>query len=79
MCNDSKEHEEECFVDKKYDINSVYKKYVATELYAPLLVVLGWVGLSPNFSTCSGLGWVGSVSWCCWIGLGHTKWTHGQL
>ena len=23
-----------------------------------LLVVLGWVGLGPNFSTCSGLGWV---------------------
>jgi len=35
-----------------------------------LLVVLGWVGLSPNFSICSGLGWVG---------LGQTKWTHGQL
>ena len=27
-----------------------------------LLVVLGWVELGPNFSTCSGLGWVGSVS-----------------
>jgi len=24
-----------------------------------LLVVVGWVGLGPNFSTCSGLGWVG--------------------
>jgi len=60
MCNDSKEHEEECFVDKKYDINSVYKKYVTTELYAPLLVVLGRVGLGPNFSTCCGFGWVGS-------------------
>jgi len=27
-----------------------------------LLVILGWVGLGPNFSTCSGLGWVRSVS-----------------
>jgi len=30
-----------------------------------LLVVLGWVRLGPNFSTCSGftgLGWVESVS-----------------
>ena len=35
-----------------------------------MLDVLGWVGLGPNFPTCSGLGWVGS---------GHTKWTHGQL
>jgi len=33
--------------------------------------------LGPIFFTCSGLGWVGSVSW--WLGLGHTKWTHGQL
>ena len=32
-----------------------------------LLVVLGWVALGPNFSTCSGLGWIGS----------H-KWTNGQ-
>ena len=24
-----------------------------------LLVVLCWVGLGPNFPTCSGLGWVG--------------------
>jgi len=31
------------------------------------LVVLGWVGLGPNFSTCSVLGWIGSVSW--WVGL----------
>jgi len=28
---------------------------------------IGWVGLGPNFPTCSGLGWVGSVSW--WAGL----------
>ena len=27
-----------------------------------LLVVLGWVGLDPKFSTCNELGWVGSVS-----------------
>jgi len=32
-----------------------------------MLVVLGWVALGPNFSTCSGLGWVGSVS--RWVGL----------
>jgi len=36
-----------------------------------LLVVVGWVGLGPNFSTCSGLGWVGlsqSADGMGWIG-----------
>ena len=33
---------------------------------------LGWVQIFPLV-----VGWVGSVSW--WVGLGHTKWTHGQL
>jgi len=32
-----------------------------------LLVILAWVGLGPNFPTCSELDWVGSVSW--WVGL----------
>ena len=44
-------------------MSSTYKKYVTT----PFLVVLGWVGLGPNFPTCNGLGWVGSVS--SWVGL----------
>jgi len=47
-----------------------------------LLVVLGRVGWGPNFSTCSGLGWVG-LDWVSQlmgsVGSGHTKWTHGQL
>ena len=42
-----------------------------------LLVVLGWVGLDPIFSTYSGLGWVRQSM--DWVGSGHTKWTHGQL
>ena len=45
------------------------QKYVTTKLYAPLLVVLGWVGLGPIFSICSGLGWIGSVSQ--WVALGR--------
>jgi len=36
-----------------------------------LLVVLCLVGLGPNFSTCSGLGWVSQLTG--WVGLGHTK------
>ena len=36
-----------------------------------------WVGSGPNFSTCSGLGWVSQQMG--WVGSGHTKWTHGQL
>jgi len=44
-----------------------------------LLVVLGWVGLGPNFPTCSGLGWVGLGQLMGWVGSGLTKWTHGQL
>ena len=41
-----------------------------------LLAVLGWVGLGPNFFTCSGFGlvWVGQLMG--WVGSGHTKWTH---
>jgi len=42
-----------------------------------LLVVLGWVGLGPNFPTCRGLGWVSQLMG--WVESGHTKWTHGQL
>jgi len=42
-----------------------------------LLVVLGWVGLGPNFPTCGGLGWFSQPMG--WVGSGHTKWTHGQL
>ena len=41
-----------------------------------LLVVLGWVGLDPNFSTCSGLGqsadglgWIGSHKMDPWTVL----------
>jgi len=42
-----------------------------------LLVVLGWVGLGPNFSTCSGLGWVSQLMrWVFGVESGHTKWTH---
>jgi len=32
-----------------------------------LEVLVNCIGLGPKFSTCSGLGWVGSVSW--WVGL----------
>ena len=42
---------------------------------------MGWgdprVRLGPNFSTCSGSGWVSQLM--RWVGSGHTKWTHGQL
>jgi len=34
---------------------------LTTKLQAQLLVVLGSVGLSPNFLTCSGLGWVSKM------------------
>jgi len=34
---------------------------------------LGWF-VSPKFSLCDGLGWVGSVVW--WAGLRWGKWTH---
>jgi len=49
-----------------------------------MLVVFGWVGLGPNFSTCSGvwfgLVWLGWVSQLMgWVGSSHTKWTRGQL
>jgi len=37
-----------------------------------LLVVLGWVGLGPNFSTYSGLGWVSQLMG--WVASGHIKW-----
>jgi len=40
-----------------------------------LLVVVGWVGLGPNFFHV--LGWVSQMMG--WVGSGHTKWTHGQL
>ena len=39
-----------------------------------MLVVLGWVQF---FSNCNGLGWVSQLMG--WAGLGHLKWTHGQL
>ena len=48
----------------------MYKKYVTTKLQAPLIVVLGWVGLGSNFplamgwvglgQSADGLGWIGS-------------------
>jgi len=40
------------------------------------LCVVG-IGLGPNFSTCIGSGWVSHLMG--WVGLGHTKWTLGQL
>ena len=42
-----------------------------------LLVVSGRVGLGPNFSTCSGLGWVSQL--IGWVGSGHTKLTMDKL
>ena len=35
------------------------------------------IGLGPNFSTSSGLGWVSQLMG--WVGSGHTNWTHRQL
>jgi len=42
-----------------------------------MLVVLGRVGLGPNFATCSELGRVSQLMG--WVGSRHTKWTHGKL
>jgi len=42
-----------------------------------LLVVLGWVELGPNLSTCNWFGWVSQLMG--WVGSGRTKWTNGQL
>jgi len=53
----------------------VYKN--TSLLNCKLCCQLYWVRLGPSFSTCSGLGWVSQL--IGWVGLGHTKWTHGQL
>ena len=45
-----------------------------THTHTPKLS-MGWVGLGPNFSTCSGLGWVGSHEMDPWTTLTHTH-TH---
>ena len=47
-------------------------------LAVKLLVVLGWVGLGPNFPLV--VGFVGSGQSADGLGwMGHTKWTHGKL
>ena len=76
MCNDSKEHEEVCFVDKKYDINSVYKNASLLNCTPVVSCIgLGWVQIFPLVvgwvwlgQSAGGLGWIGS----------H-KMPHGQL
>ena len=40
------------------------------DLTGTVVSCIGLGRVKSKFSTCSGLGWVG---------LGHTKWTHGQL
>ena len=42
-----------------------------------MIAIVSCIGLGPNFSTYSGLGWVSQLMG--WVGSGHTKWTHGQL
>ena len=60
-------------VDQKYEISSVYKKARRSLLKCKLHLLLYWVGLGPNFSTSSGLGWVSQLMGC--VELGHTRWT----
>jgi len=38
---------------------------------------MDWVELGRDFSIFGGLAWVNQLMG--WVGLVHTKWTHGQL